>query len=388
MGNSEVGHLNLGAGRVVPQDLVRISQSIQSGEFYQLPPLVELCRQVAGIRRHAASRRAARPWRCPRPRPSPPCLRRARRPAPCAGHRDSRLPGRPRLRRRHWEPKWCARSCSTCGGLPEPRLMSRRSRGRYFGMDRDRRWERTKVAYDAVVHGVGKPVERPRARRPGGLRARGDRRVHPAARASSARRRAGRADARRRRGDLLQLSLRPHAADRRARLPIDDFDGFDVARPASARLRDDDAVRPDLRRARRLSAVSRWRNIVARSGVRARDARMLRTAETEKYAHVTYFFNGGIRDTVPGRRAVLVPSQKVATYDLAPEMSASGRDRRARAGDRDAASTISSCATTRTATWWATPASMPAVDHGGGDGGSVSGARAAGGAEEAGARCS
>ena len=98
MGNSEVGHLNLGAGRVVPQDLVRISQSIQSGEFYQLPPLVELCAGVRQTGRHASPGGTAGPRRRARARPAPPRLRRAGRAAPGAGDRHPRLPRRPRLR--------------------------------------------------------------------------------------------------------------------------------------------------------------------------------------------------------------------------------------------------------------------------------------------------
>ena len=71
MGNSEVGHLNLGAGRVVPQDLVRISQSIQSGEFYQIEPLVELCATPAADGWYPSPGGPARSRRGPRSRPPP-----------------------------------------------------------------------------------------------------------------------------------------------------------------------------------------------------------------------------------------------------------------------------------------------------------------------------
>ena len=118
MGNSEVGHLNLGAGRVVPQDLVRISQSIQSGEFYQLPPLVELCSQLRQIGRHPPPRRAARPGRRARARPSPARLRRAGRPPAGAGHRHPRIPRRPRLAADPRARRSSGRCCSTCGGSP------------------------------------------------------------------------------------------------------------------------------------------------------------------------------------------------------------------------------------------------------------------------------
>ena len=81
-----------------------------------------------------------------------------------------------------------------------------------------------------------------------------------------------------------------------------------------------------------------------------------RTAETEKYPHVTYFFNGGYEPPYPGEERCLIPSQRVATYDLAPEMSAAGHHRRALPHDRDRGTTISSSATTPTPTWWDTPA--------------------------------
>ena len=88
---------------------------------------------------------------------------------------------------------------------------------------------------------------------------------------------------------------------------------------------------------------------------------MLRTAETEKYAHVTYFFNGGIETPFPGEDRRLVPSQKVATYDLAPEMSARGYHRRALRRRSRRGSTISSCATTRTRDMVGHTGSIPAI---------------------------
>ena len=162
MGNSEVGHLNLGAGRVVPQDLVRISQSIQSGEFYQLPPLVELCS-------HAPAERAARSTSSGLLGPGGvhaldrhllACVElgvRHRVPAIAIhGFLDGR-DSAPDPRRRG-RPDAAA---STCGGSPGTRVDIASLTGRYYGMDRDRRWERTRLAYDAMVHGIGTPVEHP-----------------------------------------------------------------------------------------------------------------------------------------------------------------------------------------------------------------------------------
>src|SRR5512143_271770 len=163
MGNSEVGHLNLGAGRVVPQDIVRISQTIASGEFFDLPPLVELCESVrrgngtlhllsligtGGV--HALDehllaavelgRRAGVPvaihaWLDGRDTPPQSALGFMRELLEQIGARD---PG---------------------PGARTP-VVSTVS-GRYYGMDRDKRWDRTKLAYDALTRGAGQLVDDP-----------------------------------------------------------------------------------------------------------------------------------------------------------------------------------------------------------------------------------
>src|SRR6185312_14014707 len=160
MGNSEVGHLNLGAGRVVPQDLVRISQSIQSGEFYRLPPLVELCthlRQTGGTLHlagllgpggvHALDRHLLA------------CVELGIR------HRVPAIAIHGFLDGRDSAPTLGAEVVRTLL-LDMRRIAGQRVdiaslTGRYFGMDRDRRWDRTRLAYEAMVHGVGTPVEHP-----------------------------------------------------------------------------------------------------------------------------------------------------------------------------------------------------------------------------------
>jgi 2,3-bisphosphoglycerate-independent phosphoglycerate mutase len=160
MGNSEVGHLNLGAGRVVPQDLVRISQSIQSGEFYQLRPLVDLC---VGLRQRGGT------------------LHLAGLLGPGGVHAlDRHLLACVELGVRHRVPAIAIHgfldgrdSPPTLGAEVVRTLLQDMRRiagtrvdvasltGRYFGMDRDRRWDRTRLAYDAMVHGVGTPVDHP-----------------------------------------------------------------------------------------------------------------------------------------------------------------------------------------------------------------------------------
>src|SRR5215210_3150172 len=160
MGNSEVGHLNLGAGRVVPQDLVRISQSIQTGEFYNIQPLVELCaglRQTGGTLHlvgllgpggvHALDRHLLA------------CVDLGVR------HRVQSIAIHGFLDGRDSAPTLGAEVVRTLlmdmRRIAGPKVDIASLTGRYYGMDRDRRWDRTKLAYDAIVKGLGTPVEHP-----------------------------------------------------------------------------------------------------------------------------------------------------------------------------------------------------------------------------------
>src|SRR4051794_38059795 len=166
MGNSEVGHLNLGAGRVVPQDLVRISQSIQSGEFYQLPPLVELC---ASLRQSGGT------------------LHLAGLLGPGGVHAlDRHLLACVELGVRHRVPAIAIHgfldgrdSAPTLGAEVVRTLLIDMRRiagskvdiasltGRYYGMDRDRRWDPTQLGDAATGHGIGTPEDPPVAARQG-----------------------------------------------------------------------------------------------------------------------------------------------------------------------------------------------------------------------------
>ncbi|HEX5590294.1 MAG TPA: 2,3-bisphosphoglycerate-independent phosphoglycerate mutase [Candidatus Limnocylindrales bacterium] len=318
MGNSEVGHLNLGAGRPVLQDLPRIDAAIADGSFFERPALVAACDLAAattgrlsivglvgpgGVHAHDRHLVALAELA-------------ARRGVPHV-RVHALLDGRDTAPRSAIE--YVPDLELQLGAVhPDARIAS--VGGRYWAMDRDRRWDRTEAGYDAIVHGVGEraptavaAVELAYARgendefvRPtvieggdGGLRD-GEPIVHANFRADRAR----------------QLI---HA------LADVEFEGFDRAapdgRPAPSALH----VVTMTEYEGGLPVTVAFPPEEARSLAHAvSDAgwRQLHVAETEKYAHVTYFFNGGREAPLPGEDRILVASPKVATYDLQPEMSA------------------------------------------------------------------
>jgi 2,3-bisphosphoglycerate-independent phosphoglycerate mutase len=191
--------------------------------------------------------------------------------------------------------------------------------GRYFAMDRDRRWDRTKKAWDAVVLGRGEVCkESPSSALDRQYKAgKTDEFMPPLIFAHANEQRV-------RDGDVvLFFNFR---ADRARQLSqaflFKDFDGFD--REAWPQVKFTSLTEYDVRfPSPFIFAPSDLKNILGEVVSRARKTQ-LRIAETEKYAHVTYFFNGGVEKPFPGEERVLVPSPKVATYDLKPEMSAVG----------------------------------------------------------------
>ena len=315
MGNSEVGHLNLGAGRVVMQDLVRITQSIKDGSFFEIPALVEACRRVKqsggtlhllglmgkggvhGVDTHL--------WAL---------LDLAERQGVTKVAIHALMDGRDTL------------PTSGLGYMQETVAQAKgRAKvasigGRYFGMDRDKRWDRTEKFYRAAVTGTARPVRDPieaiRAAYESGVT---DEFIEPATIVDDKGPIAPMHD-----GDaVICFNYRSDRMRQIVRaLTLPNFDGFDVSkRPALhvvTMTQYDQTF--DLPMA---FAPQSMAKIVAEV-VSAQGMTMFRTAETEKYAHVTYFFNGGVEPPYPGEERLLVPSQKVATYDLAPEMSAHG----------------------------------------------------------------
>ncbi|MEP6590931.1 MAG: 2,3-bisphosphoglycerate-independent phosphoglycerate mutase [Gemmatimonadota bacterium] len=319
MGNSEVGHLNLGAGRVVPQDLVRINQSVASGEFHALPALAELASTVQkrGGTLHLVGLLGTGGVHA------------------FASHLVATIAafvalGVPRiavhgfLDGRDAPPKSGAEFVATLlrdierVGGGRTRLAS--LTGRYFAMDRDKRWERTRLASDAMLHGVGHPI----ADAVAGIRdayARGetDEFIKPLVLTDD-----GAPVATIGAGDAVFFFN--YRSDRMRQivsaLAVPGFDGFRSGAPTplpALTMTQYDQTFPipqlfaPFSMARILAEVL---SVVGKS--------QFRTAETEKYPHVTYFFNGGHEPPWPGEERELVPSQKVATYDLAPEMSAAG----------------------------------------------------------------
>ena len=319
MGNSEVGHLNLGAGRVVMQDLVRISESVRDGSFHENPAFVDACERVKanggtlhllgligkggvhGLDQHLFALIDLA----------------ARRGVPkVAIH--AMLDGRDTL------PRSALAYLRETIAVAAGRAVIASVGGRYYGMDRDKRWSRTELAYRAAVDGVGPrttdPLDAIRQAYDAGTT---DEFLVPAVVVDEG----GNPLATMRDGDaVICWNYRSDRMRQIVRALGDPaFDGFDVkGRPelliVTMTVYDQTLDRIGVRAAFPPQSMAR---IVAEV-LTDRGLTMLKTAETEKYPHVTYFYNGGNETPFKGEERLLVPSQQVATYDLAPEMSARG----------------------------------------------------------------
>ncbi|MGH2466395.1 MAG: 2,3-bisphosphoglycerate-independent phosphoglycerate mutase [Candidatus Limnocylindrales bacterium] len=316
MGNSEVGHLNLGAGRPVLQDLPRIDAAIADGSFAANPALRSACDRAAepGRRLHLISLIGRGGVHAnDRHLVALAALARARGADEVVVH--ALLDGRdtpPRsglgfvrdLERRLHEAHPAAR-IATLGG-------------RYFAMDRDQRWERTQAGYDAIVHGRGPTAASAEAAIEGAYaRGEDDEFIRPTVIAG--------VEGQVRDGDaLVHCGFRADRARQliHALVDGDDFTGFDRGvRPEGLLVVTMTAYEAGL------PVAVAFPPLVGPSlaeRVSQRGWRQFHVAETEKYAHVTYFFNGGREAPWPGEQRRLVPSPRVATYDLQPAMSAGG----------------------------------------------------------------
>ena len=319
MGNSEVGHLNLGAGRVVMQDMVRITAAIEDRSFVENGAFVAACDQVTanGGTLHLLGLLGKGGVHALDQHLFALIDLAARRGVPrVAIH--AMLDGRDTL------PKSALEYMRETVAVAAGRAVIASLGGRYYGMDRDKRWPRVAMEYRAAVDGTGPtttdPVEAIRQAYDAGTT---DEFILPMTVVDAA----GHPVAPMRDGDaVICWNYRSDRMRQLVRALADPaFDGFDVSR------------RPRLT----VMTMTVYDPTVEAIGVRAAfppqsmariiaevlsDAgrTMLKTAETEKYPHVTYFFNGGNEPPYPGEERILVPSQQVATYDLAPEMSARG----------------------------------------------------------------
>ncbi len=318
MGNSEVGHLNLGAGRPVLQDLPRIDAAIVDGSFLERPALVGAATRAAnGTGRlhvislvgpggvHANDRHLVALVELAARRGVGEVLVHA-----LLDGRDT--PPRSALGFIH--------DLESRLGAAHPKARIATVGGRYYAMDRDQRWERTQRGYDAIVHGVGERAPSAEAAIAAGYdRGENDEFVLPTA--------IDGVDGRIRDGEPVVIAnFRADRARQLAHALADDaFAGFDRA-AAGPRPRDLAIVTMTEYESSLAVEVAFGPEEVRSLAHAASDAgwRQLHVAETEKYAHVTYFFNGGREAPLPGEDRRLVPSPKVATYDLQPEMSASG----------------------------------------------------------------
>src|SRR5256884_2903512 len=313
IGNSEVGHLNLGAGRVVPQDIVRISQAIESGEFFRLPPLVELCTQVkrrggtlhlpglignGGV--HALDRHLVAAVTLAQLHELPVAI-------------HAWLDGRD-------TPPQSALAFmqELVDLLPQygGRAVVSTVVGRYYPMDRDKRWERTKIAYDAMVHGVGEVAPDPvtairRAYEAGET----DEFVKPRVITGTPRIRSG--------DGIFCFNYRADRMRQIVRaLAMDGFDGFETGTRTPVDLVTMTQYDETFRFPMAFGPIV-LSEIVAQV-LSDHGRTMFRTAETEKYAHVTYFFNGGGGTPHPRGERLLVAAPKGAPDDLMPRNSAPG----------------------------------------------------------------
>jgi len=314
MGNSEVGHLNMGAGRVVYMDSVRITRAIRSREFFENPTLVEAMDRVrergalhllglvsdGGVHSYQEHLEAlvgmARQRSLPRVFIHAILDGRDTPPSSGAGYMEELQ-------------AFLARE-----GVGRIAVVT----GRYYAMDRDKRWERLERAWRAMVMGEGRPAEDPvaavRASYAEGVT---DEFVAPVVIRDGGRPVATIAD-----GDsAVFFNFRADRARQlTAALTQPSFTGF--PRPVFPRLHSACMTEYDKTYALPVAfPPERLVNIVA-DVLSAGAIANLRIAETEKYAHVTYFFNGGVETPFPAEDRILVPSAKVATYDLKPEMSA------------------------------------------------------------------
>ena len=311
MGNSEVGHTNIGGGRVVFQDLPRISRAIDSGEFFKNPAYnkaMDDCLQkgsslhLYGLLSDGGVHSTVEHLWALLKMAKDKGLEKVYIHAFLDGRDVSPTSGKDFVAQ-------CVEKCAAIGVGKIATVM-----GRYYAMDRDKRWERLQMAYDAMVYGEGvqnpDPVDAVARSYENGVT---DEFVEPVVCDSQ-----GTIS---NNDSIIFFNYRPDRAREITRAIVDpEFDGFprEFFPTTYVCNTEYDASMPNV--------LVAWPRIAVKNGLgeylSSLGMTQLRIAETEKYAHVTFFFNGGVETQYPGEDRVLVASPKVATYDLQPEMSA------------------------------------------------------------------
>ena len=311
MGNSEVGHTNIGGGRVVFQDLPRISRAIETGEFFKNPAYnkaMDDCLakgsslHLYGLLSNGGVHSTVEHLWALLKMAKDKGLTRVYIHAFLDGRDVSPTSGKGFVAE-------CVEKCRELGVGKIATVM-----GRYYAMDRDKRWERLQMAYDAMVYGEGvqnpDPVAAVAQSYENGVT---DEFVEPVVCDSE-----GTIS---NNDSIIFFNYRPDRAREITRAMVDpEFDGFprEFFPTTYVCNTEYDASMPNV--------LVAWPRIAVKNGLgeylSSLGMTQLRIAETEKYAHVTFFFNGGVETQYPGEDRVLVASPKVATYDLQPEMSA------------------------------------------------------------------
>ncbi len=312
MGNSEVGHTNIGAGRVVYQDLPKISRDIDQGTFFQNPAYQKAMLAAkdqgtavhimgllsdGGVHSHithiqAAVKMAAQ-LGCPKIYVH--CFLDGRDVPPTSGK------------------GFVAQMQAYCKQYGAQIVTVQ---GRYYAMDRDTNWDRTEKAYAAMVYGEATYIPDPLDAVQGSYNKEvTDEFMTPVVCVKDAEIQPN--------DTVIFMNFRPDRARQITRTLVDpDFDGFERKKgffPLQFVCTTCyDASMPNVEVAYPSEALENvFGEYISKLGLT-----QLRIAETEKYAHVTFFFNGGVETVFPGEDRVLIPSPKVATYDMKPDMSA------------------------------------------------------------------
>ena len=316
MGNSEVGHLNMGAGRIVYQELTRITKAIQDGDFFEVPAFLEA---VENCRKNGSA------------------LHLFGLVSDGGVHsHNTHIYGLLELAKRHGLKDvyvHCfldGRDTPPASGKGFVEALEAKMReigvgkvasvmGRYYAMDRDNRWDRVELAYKALTKGEGETAVSGLA----GIQASYDAEKYDEFVMPTVVTEDGKAIGTIKDHDsVIFFNFRPDRAREITRAFCDDaFQGFEREKRLDLTFvcftEYDETIENKLVAFHKQSITNTFGEFLAAHG-----KTQARIAETEKYAHVTFFFNGGVEEPNEGEDRILVKSPKVATYDLQPEMSA------------------------------------------------------------------